>query len=72
MSGGLADGTRLRVAGAPSAEEIAAAVAALDVAAPRRPRIGRDSGRPAWIRAARIEALGGAPATSPADLRRRG
>ena len=92
-SGRLRQGTRLAVAGRPTAEQIAALVVALDhvlgpaptapatpagpsTAAPSarsgstRPEAhGHVPGAPAWIRAARKEALGGAPAAAPDDLR---
>lgn len=63
---GLGDGTRIVVSGDPTPEEVAAVVAALDVALQRedngvRPRSG-------WREAARREAVGGRLVRSRADL----
>lgn len=64
----LADGTRIRVAGSPSAEEIAAVVAALDAAAVQDAASRRHPRRPAWQYAGRLEAVGGRIVRTPADL----
>lgn len=67
---GLPDGTRLAFRrGNPTAEEVAAVVVALD-AARRRERAPRVAAAPAWQRAAHLEAVGGGPVSSPADLPR--
>ena len=63
---GLADGTRIVVSGNPTAEEIAAVVAALDVVLQRdEPPARRRSG---WREAARREAVGDRLVRSRADL----
>lgn len=63
---GLRDGSRLVVSGNATPEELAAVVAALDVALDRgdstAPR------RPGWREAARREAVGGRLVRSRADL----
>lgn len=64
---GLRDGTRLRIRGRPTREEVAAVAAALDRVladqdAPRAPD------RP-WQRAARLESVSGRIVRAPADLR---
>jgi Xaa-Pro aminopeptidase len=68
-TGGLADGTRVLVAGDPTEEETAAVLVALDAA--RRADAAARTRRPraAWLRAARREAIGGRLVASPADLR---
>lgn len=70
---GLADGTRVAVvAGHPTAAEVAAAIAALDAARRADTRAAQPRRRPAWVRAARREAVEGRLVASPADLPRRG
>lgn len=65
---GLGDGTRLAFRrGNPTPEEVAAVVVALD-AARRHEGEHRARPAPAWQRAARLEAVGGGPVSSPADL----
>ena len=59
--------TLLRVAGGrPTTEEIAALVVALDAAARQAPA---PEPPPAWLRAARVEALGQRLVSAPGDLR---
>jgi hypothetical protein len=71
----LAPGTRLRVdTGQPSPEELAAVVIAVDAAEARPParRVGAGGDdRPAWQRAARLEAAGVGRLATPSDLWRR-
>lgn len=65
---GLGDGTRLVVrSGNPTADDIEALVAALDTAQ-RADAAAAPLRRPAWLRAARIESVGGRPVASPGDL----
>jgi hypothetical protein len=65
---GLADGTRAVVrSGSPSPEELVAILTALD-AATRADRDVPAPPRPAWVRAARQESMGGRAAASPSDL----
>lgn len=72
--GALRDGTRLVVrAGQPTADEIAALIAAVDTARDGSAQGGeqRRAGRPsAWQRAARLEAAGAGRLATPADLER--
>jgi MoxR-like ATPase len=69
---GLADGSRLRVGGAPGPEELAAVVAALDAAARADDVEGAANRRPSgWQRAARAEAVGAGRFRSAADVRSR-
>ena len=68
---GLADGTRLRISGNPTAEEVTAVVLALDAATAADAAADVAPRRPAWQTAARWEALGGRPVSSAADLRTR-
>jgi hypothetical protein len=66
---GLPDGTRLRVlSGNPTPAEVAALMLAVDQAAEADAAGRRAPRRPAWQTAARLEALGGAPPASAADL----
>jgi len=71
----LAPGTRLRVdTGRPSPEELAAVVIAVDAAeaCPPARRVGAGGDdRPAWQRAARLEAAGVGRLATPSDLWRR-
>lgn len=71
MIDGLRDGARVAVtAGNPTPEEVAAVLAALDAARRVDEASRRPEGTPAWLRAARREAVGGRLMTaSPADLR---
>jgi hypothetical protein len=67
----LPDGTRLAVtAGRPTAAEVAAVVAALDAARRADAKAAPPARRPAWLRAARREAILGRLVASPADLGR--
>ena len=63
---GLPDGTRLVISGNPTPEEIAAVVAALDVALQRDDN--RVRSRSGWREAARREGVGGRLMRSRADL----
>ena len=63
---GLSDGTRVVVSGNATPEEIAAVVAALDIALERED--GRARPRSGWREAARREAVGGRLVRSRADL----
>lgn len=69
-AGGLADGTRLRVGGNPTAEEIAAVLLALDQAAAQDAAARHRPRPPAWQRAARLEGLGHRRVVTPRDLGR--
>jgi hypothetical protein len=67
---GLPDGTRVRVrSSTPTPAEVAALMLALDQAAEGDAAGRSGPRRPAWQTAARLEALGGAPAASATDLR---
>lgn len=71
MTDGLRDGARVAVtAGNPTAEEVAAVLAALDASRRMDEVSPRPEGTSAWLRAARREAVEGRLlAASPADLR---
>ncbi|MDP8969687.1 MAG: hypothetical protein M3N52_04160 [Actinomycetota bacterium] len=70
-SPGLRSGTRLRVTGRPTREQLTAAVVAIDQAtAADRATTGAPA-RPAWLRAARAEGVGGGRVATPTDLRAR-
>jgi hypothetical protein len=68
----LGTGARIEVrSGSPTPEDIAALVLALDHVTVADAAVRRRAPRaPAWVRAARREAMGSAPMASPADLRR--
>jgi hypothetical protein len=65
---GLADGTRIRISGTPTPEEITAVVMALDQAAAADAARRRRPRPPAWQYAGRLEAVGGRIVRAPADL----
>jgi hypothetical protein len=66
---GLPNGTRLVVrAGSPTADEALAILLALD-AATRADAPVQEPSAPAWVAAARQEAVGGRPAATRSDLR---
>jgi hypothetical protein len=67
---GLADGTRMRVRGAPTPEQVAALVVAVDATRAADRRADRPPARrPAWLLAARMEGVGGRPRAGAADVR---
>ena len=65
---GLRDGTRLMVTGNPTAEEVAAVVAALDRALSDGDVWQPGARSPGWLLAARREAVGGRLVRTRADL----
>ncbi len=68
--GSLPEGTRLRVVdGGATPEEAVAVLLALELAAAADASAAAPPRRPAWQRAARLEALGQAPVASAVDPR---
>ncbi len=65
----LAPGTRVRITGTATPAQAVAVVLALDRAAAADDAARRPPQPPVWAMAARLEAIGGLRAASPAELR---